>query len=315
MGARNGRPPGSNGFVAAVPDLRWEHAFWRGGLTRVAGVDEVGPRRHGRSPRRRRGGLPGVRRLGTCAGCDRHSPACATPNCSPRSGGWLCSARSSSQHSPSGSASSRWTRSTRSAWAPANRIAMERSVLGHRGRHRRPGHRRMRARSGVSAERTYRWRRALLVRRGRLDRGQGDARPDDDRPRVVPSPATGSSCTRATAPNCTRLAWRNMAPARTTGVASPRWRNGVPHHDPDRAPGARLRWRATGSPPPRTTGLRVRRGKLALPWWRARSGHARWGRARLRRSEDPPRRTPRCRRRVRDTAARAAASCARHRHF
>jgi ribonuclease HII len=42
MGARNGPSPGTNGVVTALPDLRWERAFWRGGLTRVAGVDEVG---------------------------------------------------------------------------------------------------------------------------------------------------------------------------------------------------------------------------------------------------------------------------------
>ena len=42
MGARNGRSPGTNGVGDALPDLRWERAFWRGGLTRVAGVDEVG---------------------------------------------------------------------------------------------------------------------------------------------------------------------------------------------------------------------------------------------------------------------------------
>ncbi len=41
MGAQNGRPPERNG-IANPPDLRGERAFWRGGLPRVAGVDEVG---------------------------------------------------------------------------------------------------------------------------------------------------------------------------------------------------------------------------------------------------------------------------------
>lgn len=41
MSAQNGRRPGGND-IATAPDLRWEQAFWRGGLTRVAGVDEVG---------------------------------------------------------------------------------------------------------------------------------------------------------------------------------------------------------------------------------------------------------------------------------
>lgn len=42
MSAPNGRSPGTNGNVVSLPDLRWEQAFWRGGFTRVAGVDEVG---------------------------------------------------------------------------------------------------------------------------------------------------------------------------------------------------------------------------------------------------------------------------------
>jgi ribonuclease HII len=42
MGVRNGKIRGNTGVGAALPDLRWEQAFWRGGLSRVAGVDEVG---------------------------------------------------------------------------------------------------------------------------------------------------------------------------------------------------------------------------------------------------------------------------------
>lgn len=41
MGAQYGQPSAKNG-IAKPPDLRWEQAFWRGGLSRVAGVDEVG---------------------------------------------------------------------------------------------------------------------------------------------------------------------------------------------------------------------------------------------------------------------------------
>ena len=40
MGSHNGRSYTSS--AAALPDLRWEQSFWRGGLTHVAGVDEVG---------------------------------------------------------------------------------------------------------------------------------------------------------------------------------------------------------------------------------------------------------------------------------
>jgi ribonuclease HII len=76
MGTRNGQSPGTNGVVAALPDLHWERAFWRGGLTRVAGVDEVGrgamagplvaaavvfPAREGWGLRRLRSALSGVR--------------------------------------------------------------------------------------------------------------------------------------------------------------------------------------------------------------------------------------------------------------
>jgi ribonuclease HII len=41
MVARTGQRLGKNGG-SKPPDLRWEQAFWRGGLNRVAGVDEVG---------------------------------------------------------------------------------------------------------------------------------------------------------------------------------------------------------------------------------------------------------------------------------
>ena len=65
---------------ASAPDLRWERAFWRAGLPRVAGVDEVG-----------RGAMAGplvaaavvfpASEGWALAGCGRRLRACGTRSC------------------------------------------------------------------------------------------------------------------------------------------------------------------------------------------------------------------------------------------